>query len=305
MAWHGGHVGFNELQKRLNKPKLIKETTRPENMWQMIVGKNLEENRLDEFVWPDGLQTRLEYLIEQTLQANEAESSFKNVLLYGPPGTGKTMFAKSLARASGVHYAMFSGADFNNFESLAEAQAELDNIITWGENSDKGIIIFVDEADCFLVERTFPDTTPRQCALTNMFLSRVEKPSSNKIMWVFCTNNRGSLDIAVESRISEAYEFKRPSDKNGMQILLQYLEQKDVLLTEAIKKEIVKISSNLVGLSGRDIQEIAEEIARRLNINNITLDFDLIKTAIEEKKDNLTAMAQAQAEYRRARYNRT
>ncbi len=283
---------------------MIKETTRPENIWQMIVGKELEESRLDEFVWPDGLQTRLEFLIEQTIQAKEAESSFKNVLLYGPPGTGKTMFAKSLARASGVHYAMFSGADFNNFESLAEAQAELDNIISWGENSDKGLILFVDEADCFLVERTFPDTTPRQCALTNMFLSRVEKPSSNKIMWVFCTNNRGSLDIAVESRISEAYEFKRPSDKNGMQILLQYLEQRDVLITDTMKKDVTTMSSVLVGLSGRDIQEIAEEVARRLNVNNMTLDFDLIKTAIQEKKDNIKDMARAQDEYRRARYGK-
>jgi ATP-dependent 26S proteasome regulatory subunit len=301
-------IGGKQLEKFLNKPKLIKETTRPENLWQVLVGKEMEEGRLSEFVAPAALKKDTEDIITQTQLAQENGVPFTNVMLYGPPGTGKTMFAKSLARESGLEFAMMSGADFSSFENVGDAILELHKIIDWGENSEKGLLIFVDEAECFLQERTFPDTHPRSVQLTNAFLSRVEKPSSNKVMWVFATNNRGVLDVAVESRIGKALEFALP-DANGRKGIFftyieKYLNNEGISVDDHIESKYNDISGYLNGLSGRSIEEIVMEARRQAVAENNSITFDMMKHIMKRMSDDLTAKNKAREDYMKARYGK-
>merc|ERR1712203_847386 len=73
---------------------------------------------------------------------------FRHLLLHGNPGTGKTLFARTLARQSGMDYAIMSGGDLGPLGR--EGPSELHKLFNWATNSKKGLILFIDEADAFL-----------------------------------------------------------------------------------------------------------------------------------------------------------
>ena len=72
-------------------------------------------------------------------------------MFYGPPGTGKTMFAKKLAMKSGLEYAIMVGSDIAPLGPVAVK--ELNTLFDWAEKQQKGMILFIDEADAFLRSR--------------------------------------------------------------------------------------------------------------------------------------------------------
>lgn len=63
---------------------------------------------------------------------------FRNVLFYGPPGTGKTMFAKSLARHSGLDYAILTGGDVAPMGK--DGVSAIHKVFDWAETSRKGSV---------------------------------------------------------------------------------------------------------------------------------------------------------------------
>ena len=73
------------------------------------------------------------------------------VLLYGKPGTGKTMVAKKLANVIGIDYALMSGGDVSPLG--CDAVTQIHNLFSWAKMSQKGVILFIDEAECFLGSR--------------------------------------------------------------------------------------------------------------------------------------------------------
>lgn len=309
LGWEGVKIATAEFQKMLNKPELISETSRPKTLKEWFlrkIGWFEEEDRLDQFTPPPGLERATERLLEHVKNAQENELPYRNALFYGKPGTGKTMYAKCLAKASGMDYAIFSGADFGKFEQIADAVTELENIIKWGYQSPRGLIIFVDEAECFLQERKYPDTTPRSQQLTNKFLMLVEKPSNNKIMWIFATNNRGVLDSAVESRISESLEFKLPDANGRKRILLTYLEkgatESGIEIDPKIEQNFNAINQILDGLSGRDIQDIAIALCAEAVQHDRIILYNMALAAAQEKKNKELSYQASCAEYQKARY---
>ena len=58
--------------------------------------------------------------------------------MVGPPGTGKTMFAKKIARESGLAWAQMSGASFAKF-TQGQGIQELDKLMKWAKNC-KGLL---------------------------------------------------------------------------------------------------------------------------------------------------------------------
>ena len=306
LSWHLLGLTFKYAEKYINAPTLIKKSSIPTNMTDWFLYKTgygtKEESRLDEFKAPDHLKDDLINSIEQTQQAKEIGIPFKNILLYGPPGTGKTMFAEILAIESGLEYAMFSGADFNNFEKLDEAIIELESIIKWAENSKKGILVFVDEAESFLRDRRFPDANLRSCALTEKFLSMVAKPSSDKIMWVFATNNLGAFDFAAESRIAESFEMLLPTKEACCEIFFDALAKMDIIADEELKQNFYVHSHLFKGFSGRSTEEVGFEVARILSTSDKELGVDLFVSTINKTCRKNSSFKKEQIKYQKARY---
>lgn len=130
------------------------------------------------------------------------------MMFYGNPGTGKTLFAKKLAMQSGLEYAVMVGSDIAPLGK--DAVTEMNKIFDWAENQANGMILFIDEADAFLRNRSDMNMSEDMRHTINSFLYRTGTPS-DKVIIVLATNQPGQLDSAVHDRIDEVVNFNKPS----------------------------------------------------------------------------------------------
>jgi len=103
---------------------------------------------LPPIVLQNDLQERLNWTTNSLVNAKKNGTPFRHILLHGPPGTGKTLFARTLAQQSGLDYAIMSGGDVGPLGK--DAVDEVNKLFSWANKSNKGLILFVDEADAFL-----------------------------------------------------------------------------------------------------------------------------------------------------------
>lgn len=75
------------------------------------------------------LADRLSRVATSTANTKRNKAPFRHLLLYGPPGTGKTMFAKGLARSSGLEYAILTGGDVAPLGR--DAVTEIHKVLSW------------------------------------------------------------------------------------------------------------------------------------------------------------------------------
>merc|ERR1719265_499724 len=113
-----------------------------------MIGRGEKAGIFDKIVLEKELASRLQWTTNALVSAQENGTPFRHLLLHGAPGTGKTLFARTLARQSGLDYAVMSGGDLGPLGSAGPN--ELHKLFAWAQNSKKGLILFIDEADAFL-----------------------------------------------------------------------------------------------------------------------------------------------------------
>lgn len=296
---------FNYLDTIIVKPTLVRESTRHDwkyaikNFWlETILRRTPVEINLDEVVLPPEMSEKLKFLATDTKNTMENCLPYRHILFYGEPGTGKTMFAKRLARYSGMDYAIMSGADFGQFKN-GEDVTEMHKLFDWAERSKKGLLIFVDESDAFLRDRRVLNNEERN--LVNAFLSRTGE-SSNKYMLVFATNYEDELDPAVLSCINKKIYFPLPGFDERKKIFNLYLDKYianderiikregkeftvTINVTEDINEDFINsVAQKIEGFSGRDIEQMVGELRiSSYNKGNGILNKNIINEVLEEK----------------------
>lgn len=153
------------IQSTIGKPKLIRETTRRSVPIQyLLFAKELllsathpnrkNESILDAFddvALDDDLMNKILSLAATASKVRKNNAPHRHVLFFGPPGTGKTLVARKLAKTIGMDYAIMSGGDVGPLGS--DAVTQIHNLFYWAKMSRKGVLLFIDEAECFLSDR--------------------------------------------------------------------------------------------------------------------------------------------------------
>jgi ATPase family AAA domain-containing protein 3A/B len=260
------------IEARLGKPSLVRETTK-KNVLQMIAspissarlafGSAQGDNALKNIVLEAKLDQRLRRVAHSTANTKKNNAPFRHLLLYGPPGTGKTMFAKGLAKESGLHYAILTGGDVAPLGK--EGVTEIHKLFDWAQTTRKGVLLFVDEADAFLRKRSTEHISEDVRNALNAFLYRTGE-ASQKFMVVYASNQPEQFDWAINDRIDDMIEFALPEYGERMRMLSQYMDQYLLhppqgsrrITVEGVDEEVLgEVATKIEGYSGREISKLA------------------------------------------------
>ncbi|MFK7827068.1 MAG: AAA family ATPase [Oligoflexales bacterium] len=258
---HGVPIIASQIEKYLQKPRLVKETN--VLAWhQRLLGKNVPTDKytFDNLHLEGDLQSQLTDLADSTKEAQKLGLGYNHSMFYGPPGTGKTFAAKILSHYSKLPWVVIAGSSFDQFEEK-EALKELDNIFIWANKIKGGAIVFVDEADSFLARREGKNL--KNDKLVNMFLSHVETATHDKLMFVFATNHLDRIDSAIRSRISHLVKFDLPNKEGRfMQLKINmknHIFEKGFSVKDYNKDILMSYAEKSEGFSGRSLDTLVKQ----------------------------------------------
>ncbi|GJN21934.1 hypothetical protein PR202_gb09458 [Eleusine coracana subsp. coracana] len=233
----GARVIWGYVDRILGQPSLIRESSRGKYPWSGSFSRAMSTmtsklkngsnqgnngNGFGDVILNPSLQKRVKQLANATANTKLHQAPFRNMLFYGPPGTGKTMAARELARKSGLDYALMTGGDVAPLGS--QAVTKIHQLFDWAKKSNRGLLLFIDEADAFLCERNKTYMSEAQRSALNALLFRTGDQSKD-IVLALATNRPGDLDSAVADRIDEVLEFPLPGEDERFKLLKLYLDK--------------------------------------------------------------------------------
>ncbi|KNA03601.1 hypothetical protein SOVF_207570, partial [Spinacia oleracea] len=122
----------------------------------------------------------------------------------------------------GLDYALMTGGDVAPLG--AQAVTKIHQLFDWAKKSNRGLLLFIDEADAFLCERNKMYMSEAQRSALNALLFRTGDQSKD-IVLALATNRPGDLDSAVSDRIDEVLEFPLPGEDERFKLLKLYLDK--------------------------------------------------------------------------------
>jgi len=297
---------FRQLEARMMKPSVIQETSRislndafnhPIRSLNIIKSKfKKSEDALQGVVLKPEIEETIRNLAIKTKQCRLVGGKYNNVLLHGPPGTGKTLFARKLAYNSDMDYAMMSGGDLQVVGR--KGVDSIHKLFAWAKTSRRGLILFIDEAETFLVTRhSGVDQSLRESLAA--FLSNTGE-QNEKFMMVLTSNIPHELDTAVLSRVKHKVEFALPGLHERTRLVAQFF-QEYILDPVATGKWRMKLDEcnwtttckNVAelteGMSGRELAQLAsdwqmETVASESGVLTSELMLQATQRAMENKK---------------------
>ncbi|OMO90163.1 hypothetical protein CCACVL1_07492 [Corchorus capsularis] len=312
----GARVIWGYVDRILGQPSLIRESSRGKYPWSGIFSRTMSSlsrsgdktslskngNGFGDVILHPSLQKRIQQLAGATANTKAHQAPFRNMLFYGPPGTGKTMAARELARKSGLDYALMTGGDVAPLGP--QAVTKIHQLFDWAKKSNRGLLLFIDEADAFLCERNKTYMSEAQRSALNALLFRTGDQSKD-IVLALATNRPGDLDSAVADRIDEVLEFPLPGEEERFKLLKLYLDKyiaqagsrKSGVLQNLLKKESQKIeikgvtddilkeaAAKTEGFSGREIAKLMASVqAAVYGSENCVLDPNLFREVVDYK----------------------
>jgi ATPase family AAA domain-containing protein 3A/B len=256
VAKEGAHLAREEISRRLGKPQLVRVSSRRTIWEELFVCKKRKASLNDAFkdvVLPQNLADQIRRLAQGTRSAILKKSSLLNMMFYGEPGTGKTMVAKRFAEFSGLDYAIMSGGDIAPLG--AEAVTEIHKLFKWVHASRRGLVLFIDEAESFLAQRTGAMSENLRNAITALLYHT--GTASSRFMMIIATNRPGDLDTAIIDRVDERIEFPLPNLEERRRLIQLYWEGVFGNPNKGLDETCLgKIALKTKGFSGREISKL-------------------------------------------------
>lgn len=265
----GVRVVSTLVERHLGRPPLVRETSRwtlrPNAGW-LPWSSGERAGIFDRIVLEESLSERLEWTTNALMNAQTNGTPFRHLLLHGSPGTGKTLFARTLARQSGLDYAIMSGGDLGPLGK--DGAHELHKLFEWANNSRRGLVLFIDEADSFLRRGRQSDgrgmsEDARNALSVFLHHTGTENP---KLSVILATNVPSMLDRAVLDRMDENFEFPLPAEPERLHMLRMFVDQYvrrptkrgwNIEVDEAIDDSFLDmVAKRTDGLSGRQLAKL-------------------------------------------------
>jgi len=265
-------VGARYVEARLNKPSLVRETSRlsfleilkhPVTTIRRLMSN--PEDAVKGVILEPKLEERVRDIAISTKNTKNNGGVYRNVLLCGPPGTGKTLFSKKLAMHSGMDFAIMTGGDVAPMGK--DGVTAIHKMFDWAQSSRRGLLLFCDEADSFLQKRNTNSISEERRATLNAFLQKTGE-QSDKFMLVLASNQPEQLDRAVNDRLDVVVKFDIPKLAERERLVRLYFD-KYVLEPAMDKKQrldlgtfdfgekCLDIAQKTEGMSGREISKLA------------------------------------------------
>ncbi|TEB39975.1 ATPase [Coprinellus micaceus] len=180
----------------------------------------------------------------------------KGVLLFGPPGCGKTMLAKALAKESGATFINIAASVLTN-KWYGESNKLVAGLFSLARKTQPSII-FIDEIDSFLRERTKGDhEVTGMMKAEFMTLWDGLTSSSDRILVLGATNRPNDIDSAILRRMPKRFAVGLPNYDQRLKILNLML--KDTKTAPDFSTELLARQTD--GLSGSDLRELCRGAA--------------------------------------------
>ncbi len=183
----------------------------------------------------------------------------RGVILHGPPGTGKTLLAKAVAGEAGVPFIACSGSAFVEMFVGVGASRIRDLFKKAAEKAP--CIVFIDEIDSVGKKRgaSMQGNDERDNTI-NQLLTLMDGFEDNSAIILLAATNR--LDLIDEALLRpgrfDRHVMVETPDLKGREAILE-IHTKNKPLDENV--DIKSIAQTIVGFSGADIQNLANEAA--------------------------------------------
>ncbi|KAG6839316.1 hypothetical protein C0991_003755 [Blastosporella zonata] len=180
----------------------------------------------------------------------------KGVLLFGPPGCGKTMLAKALAKESGATFINIAASVLTN-KWYGESNKLVAGLFSLARKTQPSII-FIDEIDSFLRERTKGDhevTGMMKAEFMTLWDGLLS--ASDRILVLGATNRPNDIDSAILRRMPKRFAIQLPDFDQRMKILTLML--KDTKVSPDFS--MVTLAAQSEGCSGSDLREMCRNAA--------------------------------------------
>ncbi|MFB6197943.1 MAG: 26S protease regulatory subunit, partial [Halobacteriaceae archaeon] len=186
-----------------------------------------------------------------------------NLLLYGPPGTGKTFLAKALATELELPFVTVSGSDVTS-KWVNQSQDEVKQLFDEAElmaEQEGGAVVFLDELDAVLSERSGSQMHEEDRKVVNEFLNHLQETGEKQILFVGATNKREDLDDAATraGRIDKEIKVGIPDAGARRAILEAQLDDRPYDISDDVFDRAVDA---LEGAVAADIEAVVVQAAR-------------------------------------------
>ena len=187
----------------------------------------------------------METIVVAGLQAPEAVKPWKGILLFGPPGTGKTLLAS--AAAGSLKATFFNVKASRMLSKYFGESSKLISALYEEARRRAPSIVFIDEFDALSLSRSGEQSEASRRMLSTLLAELdgfQDKKSRLLLLTLAATNTPWDLDQAVLSRFPRRIYVPLP-DKPAV-------------------KEIIRIHTRGVDISGVDLEELATRCVDKL-----------------------------------------
>ena len=185
----------------------------------------------------------------------------RGILLYGPPGCGKTILAAATANELDGYFINVDGSSMMS-KWLGEAEKNVSKLFkmarSYAEREGKPVILFIDELDSLLGERT--NEIGGEVRSRNQFLTEIDgingKGKDMQLYVIGATNKPWSLDHPFLRRFQKRIYVSLPSVEARERLFVLYTNKLN--LDSRVRSHT--LASIFDGYSASDIKDICQAV---------------------------------------------